>query len=143
MRVERHSDLRFGEGRPGRRRKPGGASGFTFAEVLAAMLFLAILVPVVVEGIALASRAAVVSERSGVALQLADRELNELIVNGTWSSANSRGTFGDEWPGFSWELTRGTWREDDMTELTLAVLFEVQGRPYTVRLSTLVDDSAL
>jgi type II secretory pathway pseudopilin PulG len=113
------------------------------AEILAAMLFLAILVPAVVEGLSLSNRAAVVAERSSMALQLAERQLSALVLDGSWSSANLRGDFGVDWPGYRWELSRGSWAQDDMTELTLSVLFEVQGRERSVRLTTLVDDSAL
>jgi Tfp pilus assembly protein PilV len=118
-------------------------AGFTFAEVLVAMLFLAILVPAVVEGLSLGNRAAVLAERNTVAVQLGERQLNELLVNDTWVSSDVRGTFGEAWSQYRWELERGTWREDDMTQLTLRVLFNVQGVERAVTLSTLVDDSEL
>lgn len=117
--------------------------GFTFAEVLAAMLFMAILVPAVVEGLSLANRAAVLAERSDVAAQLAEKRLNEVLLDQEWVSSADRGDFGEAYPLYRWELVRGTWREDDMTELTIRVLFPVQGREHEVRLTTLVDDSEL
>jgi Tfp pilus assembly protein PilV len=119
------------------------SGGFTFAEVLAAMLFLAILVPVIVEGLGLANRAAVTAERQVVAAQLADMRLNELLLNDEWQAAAGQGDFGEEWPGYRWELEEGAWTEDDMTELVIRVVFEVQGREHDVRLVTLVDDSEL
>jgi len=115
--------------------------GFTFAEVLAAMLFLAILVPVVVEGLSLANRAAVLAERNNLAAQLAEKRLNELLLNDEWISSNASGDFGEAYFLYRWELVRGTWREDDMTELTVRIVFPVQGREHEVRLTTLVDDS--
>jgi Tfp pilus assembly protein PilV len=123
---------------PGQRAR----SAFTFAEVLAAMVFLAILVPVLIEGLTLANRAAVVAERTAIATQLGENRLNELLFNRAWATASTRGDFGRDWPGYRYELTRGTWPADRMIELTVRVSFEVQGREHEVRLTTLVDESA-
>jgi len=114
--------------------------GFTFAELLAAMLFLAILVPVVVEGLTLANRAAVRAERSQVALQLAEKRLQELLLEEQWRSAETGGEWSEEWPGYRWELERGPWSQDDMMELTVRVHFSVQGLEHGVELTTLVSD---
>ena len=46
---------------PARRRL--GAGGFTLAEVLAALLFLAILIPVTMHGVSVASRAGILGQR--------------------------------------------------------------------------------
>ena len=51
-------------------RYPGGR-GFTFIEVLAALLFLAILYPAIVGGLTISNRASVISERTAVAAELA------------------------------------------------------------------------
>jgi type II secretory pathway pseudopilin PulG len=110
-------------------------------EVLAAMLFLAILVPVVIEGLALANRAAVVAERKAVAVQLGENRLQEVTLNRTWSTAPANGDFGGDWSGYRYELSRGNWQTDRMIELIVRVTFEVQGRTHEVRLGTLVEDS--
>jgi type II secretory pathway pseudopilin PulG len=115
-------------------------SGFTFAELLAAMLFLSILVPVVVEGLTLANRAAVRAERSQVALQLAEKRLQELLLEEQWRSAGTRGEFGEPWRSYRWEFERGQWSQDDMTQLTVRVLYSVQGREHGVELTTLVSE---
>jgi Tfp pilus assembly protein PilV len=115
--------------------------GFTFAEVLAAMVFLAILVPVVVEGLTLANRAATVAERTATAMQLGENRLNELLLNRLWATAPARGDFGVDWSQYRYEVIRGNWPMDRMVELTVRVTFEVQGREHEVRLTTLVDDS--
>jgi hypothetical protein len=99
-------------------------------------------VPAIVQGVALANRAAVVAERKGVALQLAENRMEEVVLYRTWTGAAARGEFGSEWPGYRWELSRGSWTMDDMTWLTLRVFFEVQGREHEVRLDTLVDGTA-
>lgn len=115
------------------------SAGFTFVEILAAMLFLAILIPSVIGGILLASRVAEIAERSSVAAELAQNRLSELTLNGDWAAADARGDFGDDWPGYRWELSQTTWDLDSMTQLDLTVYFTVQGREESVALTTLVD----
>lgn len=127
--------------RPGSSRSGVRHGGFSFAELLAAMLFLAILVPAVVEGLTLANRAAVRAERNHLALQLAEKRLQELLLDDQWRSAQTRGEFDRDWPGYRWELERGRWAQDDMTQLTLRVIFSVQGREHWVELTTLATDS--
>jgi type II secretory pathway pseudopilin PulG len=58
-----------------------GAQGFTLAEVLAAMLFMAIVIPVAVEGLRVASLAGEVANRKAQAARIAERVLNESLVS--------------------------------------------------------------
>ena len=113
--------------------------GFTFVEILAALVFLAILVPAVVEGITLASRVSEIVERSSIATELAQNKLNELSLNGVWATADTRGEFAGDWPGYRWEFKQSTWEIDSMTQLDLTVYFTVQGQEQNVVLSTLVN----
>ena len=115
-------------------------NGFTFVEVLAALAFLGILIPVIVSALTLANRASVVAERTSKALQLAENRLNEIIASNTWSGGETRGDFGDLYPGYRWEMIQRGWEAGPMTELTLEVSFEVQGKPHEVQLSTLVNE---
>ena len=116
--------------------------GFTFVEVLAALAFLGLLIPVVVGALTLANRAGVVSERTQVATQLAENRLNELTVGNLWTTAESRGDCGADWPGYRWELTQAAWAADNtMTELTVRVFFAVQGDEHAVQLTTLANAS--
>jgi len=115
--------------------------GLTFAELLAAMVFVAIVIPVIVRGLTLANRAGAVSEKKRVAVQLADRLLTEMIVTGQWRTSQSTGDFGQAWPGFRWSLDGQGWGEDTMREVSVEVFFEVQGREYSVCLSTLAEET--
>lgn len=117
-------------------------SGFTFVEVLAALAFLGILIPVVVSALMVSSRASEVAERSVIAAQLGENQLNEMIVESTWSSAGTRGDFGQDWPGYRWQLTQTSWTTGSMTELTMDVFFPVQGREQSIRLATLATQTA-
>ncbi len=120
-------------------RKTRQASGFTFVEVLAAMLFMAIVVPVAVQGIALASRAGVIAERKTVAAQLADSFLTELVVTESWQNMPATGTFPGASSNYDWSLNQRTWDIDQMIYLEVLVTFTVQGREHAVRTSTLVE----
>jgi type II secretory pathway pseudopilin PulG len=121
-------------------RSLSNARGFTFVEVLATLLFLAILVPVVSEALTLSSRAAVVSERSALAVELAENKLNELVLNNTWIASEQSGDFGTEWSGFRWEMTQNSWDIESMTQLGVKVYYQVQGREHSIQLNTLVSN---
>lgn len=115
-------------------------AGFTLAEVLAALMFMAIVIPVAVRGLQIASRAGSVSERKATAARLAESKLNQLIVTGEWSSAASQGTIQEGRQTYKWRLDTQPWAEDGAMRLvTIWVTVPVQGQDYEVPLSTLVD----
>ena len=116
-------------------------AGFTFAEVLAALVFMAIVIPVVMQGISIANRAGVGAERKEIAVQLAANMLNQLSISNFWQTAQASGTFEQDYPGYAWSMQQQTWPDGDMQQLTLEVTYPLQGRIFTVELSTLVDDS--
>jgi type II secretory pathway pseudopilin PulG len=115
-------------------------AGFTLAEVLAALVFMAIVIPVAVQGLRIASAAGSVSERKAVAVRLAENKLNEVIVTGQWQSAAQRGTIEEGWQSYPWQLLSEPWSEDGAMRLvTVRVTVPVQGQDYDVQISTLVD----
>ena len=113
---------------------------FTFAELLAAMVFVAIVIPVTVRAITVANRSAVAAERKRVAVELAESLLTQMIVTEDWRQSTRSGDFGEEWPGYTWALDDAVWEEDTMRVVSIAVLYEVQGRQYRVVLSTLANE---
>jgi type II secretory pathway pseudopilin PulG len=126
-------------------RKQRQDSGFTLVEVLASLMFLAILVPAVVSALSLSSRISELSGRRAVAVELAENQLNEELMANNWMTGNStKGDFGTGYLGYTWEMTQSTWSGDtlnSMTELAMEVTFPVQGRPQKVRLTTLVSQT--
>ena len=116
-------------------------AAFTFVEILAAMIFLAILLPAVFEGLTIANRASVVAERQTVAAELAQNKLAELTLDNAWTSADPSGDFGTDWPGYHWASTQTTWDMDSMIVLSVQTFFPVQGSERSVTLSTLVSSS--
>lgn len=115
---------------------------FTFVEILAALVFLGILMPAVITGLTLSSRASIAAERTATATQLAENQLAQAMLDGSWQTGGTKGDFGPDWKDFRWELTRGDWAADSMSELTLTVRFSVQGRDQSVRLTTLASENA-
>jgi len=118
----------------------GNSRGFTLVEMLAAMLFVAIVIPAAARGLIIANRAGVVAERKRVAAELADYILTEAIVTESWMDGYQEGDFGEERPGFRWVLEDQSWDEDTMQVVSVKVLFNVQETEYEVRLSTLVEE---
>ncbi len=114
-------------------------SAFTLAEVLAALLFLAIVIPTAVEALHVASLAGEVAARKSVAARVADRILSESLVTTNWTSGNQSGTVTEGILDFKWKLTSATWPEDPMQLLTAEVTFSAQGKEYSVKLSTLAN----
>ncbi|MGD0351129.1 MAG: hypothetical protein ABSB84_12570 [Verrucomicrobiota bacterium] len=112
-------------------------SAFTLAEVLAAMLFLAIVIPAAVEAMHVASLAGEVAARKGVAARVADRVLNEGIVMTNWNLGTQNGTVTEGAKEFRWTLSSQNWPVDTMQLLTAEVKFSAQGHDYSVTLNTL------
>lgn len=121
-------------------RRARNESGFTLVETLAAMLFMAIVIPVTLQGILTANRVGVVAERKRVAARLADRILTEMVITEDWRDGNAEGDFGEDWPNYTWTLEDEAWDVDTMRVLSVRVRYTVQERSYEVELSTLVPE---
>jgi type II secretory pathway pseudopilin PulG len=147
---------RNNKGRVGSLRRPDAAarrpylSGFTLAEVLAAMLFLAIVIPVAVEALHVSSLAGEVAARKGAAARIADRVLNESLVTTNWTGSGQSGTVSEGAIDYRWTLSVQSWPQAQnsasplnskitMEMLTAQVTFQAQGKDYTVKLNTLAD----
>lgn len=112
---------------------------FTLAEVLAALMFMAIVIPVAVQGLQIASRAGAVAERKREAARVAEKILNESIVTTNWNKSALSGTLFEEDREYRWQLRSETWSVGAMQLLTVEVKFPVQGEDCTVALQTLAN----
>ena len=135
----------------GRQRNRHGAStshlrAFTLAEVLAALLFMAIVVPVAVEGLHIASLAGAVAERKGEAARVAQRLLEESLVTTNWNQALQRGDVTEGQRQFRWTLRNDPWNQDPnqttMRLVSVEVKYFVQGQEHAFTLTTLADNAA-
>jgi prepilin-type N-terminal cleavage/methylation domain-containing protein len=120
------------------RRRSGGRRGFTLVEVLASLLLMAIIIPVAMEGMSVASRAGVLGQRKAAAMRVAERVLNELVAEGQTQQSTDSGTAVDGDTAYSWTMRVENWSEDAMQQMTVAVTFQVQGNSYEVSATTLL-----
>ncbi len=118
--------------------------GFTLAEVLAALLFMAIVLPVAIEGMHIASLGGAVAATKGQATRIAQQVLNDNLVSTNWSQT-LQGTTTEGQRTFRWTLNSDPWNQDPsqsvMRQLSVLVTYTVRGRDYQIKLSTLVDSS--
>ena len=118
-------------------------AAFTLAEVLAALLFMAIVIPVALEGLRIASLAGQVGERKAVAARVADRVLSELAVAGSLPGGDN-GSVMEGQHEYQWTLQSVAWVDDSaMQETTVRVVYFVQGREYEVAVTTLTGGGTL
>src|SRR6202142_3463355 len=85
---------------------------FTLAEVLAAMLFMAIVIPVALQGLRIASLAGEVGQRKLVAARIGNRVLNEMKVMGQLQSTSQNGTVTEGGVNYQWSIRSQLWTED-------------------------------
>ncbi len=114
--------------------------GFTLVEVLAAMLFMAIVIPVAMQGLQVASLAGEVAQRKMVAARIGNKLLNELKVTGRLQNSSQTGVVKESGLPYRWSVKNEAWAEDPLVQMTVATLivsFTAQGKAYDVRLSTL------
>jgi type II secretory pathway pseudopilin PulG len=118
---------------------------FTLAEVLAAMLFMAIVIPVAMQGLRIASLAGEVSQRKVVAARIGNKILNELKVTGQLQSSGQSGVVKEGALQYQWSVRSQMWTEDTtspMRLVTLTVTYVAQGKNYEVHLSTLLPQTS-
>ena len=113
-------------------------AGFTLAETLAALMFMAIVIPVAIDALRIASTAGEVAQRKAEAARVAERVLNESVVTANGALPTQNGTVVERGHEFQWTLRSVLWPSDSMQLLTVEVTFPARDRKYSVRLSTLV-----
>jgi hypothetical protein len=106
------------------------------------MMFMAIVIPVAVEALHIASVSGQVAVRKAEATRVADRILNESIVTTNWTQYTT-GVVTENGREFHWTLRNEYWSPDSALQLlTAEVEFSAQGRTYAVRMNTLVHSPA-
>jgi len=115
--------------------------GFTLVEVLAATLLIAIVLPSVMEGVSVATRAATSARYRNEATSLAQGKLAELLATNAWQSGNLSGDFSPDWPRYQWSATEQAWAGDltgaGLQEIDLRVTWFDRNRQDSITLSTI------
>lgn len=133
-------------------------AGFTLAEVLAALVFMAIVIPTALKGLSVANQAGQLGIRKMAAARVAERALNELLVTHQWMTAAPSGAVQDGPILYRWSMRMEPWNQLNASTaiagvrgsanattlrlLTVQVTFPLQGKDYSVNLSTVVDPNA-
>ncbi len=116
--------------------------GFTLVEVLAALLLIAIVLPVVMKGISIAVLASSTAQHRTEASGLAESKLTELVTTGAWQNGNLSGDFAPDWPNYHWQATVASYEGDtsgqNLQEIDLQVLWTTRSQQQSVEVSTLV-----
>jgi prepilin-type N-terminal cleavage/methylation domain-containing protein len=124
------------------RNNRGARRGFTLVEVLAALLFMSIVIPVAMQALSVASRVGEFADRKAVAARIAERILNEQVVmaqsqSGGQGGLGQSGTVNDGPISYRWTLKSGQWDKDNMQLMTVEVTYPLRGQEFVVKLSTL------
>lgn len=116
-------------------------AGFTFAEILAAMLFLGLVIPVAMQAVRIASDAGTMASRRSIATRLGDARLTELAITDEWRTGTQAGQFDQPYQDYRWEIRSENWTELGMMQLSMVVTFKVRQRDAQVILTTLVPET--
>jgi prepilin-type N-terminal cleavage/methylation domain-containing protein len=114
------------------------SKGFTFIELLATVVLIAIIMPVAMGGISLCTSLAGQSRRQIEAATLAKAKLTELVVGRNWETGDKSGDFGKDWPDYRWTAEMADWTDPTVRRLDLTVFWQSRNRQRSVTLSTLV-----
>lgn len=114
--------------------------GFTLVEILATFVLIALIIPVVMEGISLSMKLGTKSKRQIEAGALAETKLAELLLTGDYDNGDQSGDFDDDESDYTWSLEVEDWeKESSMQLLSMRVDWtDSLGIDHSVELSTLV-----
>jgi len=115
-----------------------GPPAFTLVEVLAALTLAAVILPVAMRGISLATAAAGNAKRQMEAASLAEAKLAELRVSGEWQGAELSGDCGTDWPDYRWAAGVAEWDGASLHQLSVRVEWTARSTTHAVTLTTLV-----
>ncbi|HOW68187.1 MAG TPA: type II secretion system protein [Candidatus Paceibacterota bacterium] len=122
--------------------KQRAVKGFTLAEVLAALMFLAIVVPVAVQGLRIASQAGQMGLRKQIAIRLAENILQEWLLSTPDLGIARSGSYPKNSTQYRWNIRTESWGRESLSLVTVQVLFAVQNQEHEIALSTLADLSS-
>lgn len=117
---------------------PPRRHGLTLVEVLASLALLALVVPVAMEALAVASRAGELGQRKAAAMRVGERVLEELLLGGDLPSGSSGGVAQEGAFEYPWSMRVENWPEDALQQMTVAVTFTVRGGTHEIQVATLL-----
>jgi general secretion pathway protein I len=115
---------------------------FTLVEVLVALLVTAVVIPVALRALLTVAALGEAAAYRSHAADLADLKLRELVATAAWADADESGDFGEDYPGYTWELVTDTWTEGEIAlrQLDLTVHGPARAGQTEITLTTLVPE---
>lgn len=114
------------------------SKAFTLPEVLAALVFVGIVLPVVMHGLTVAMQVSSSARHRVEAAQLAKQKVDEfLVVRDPSSFISATGDFGTGWGEYTW-TSRAQLGEDGVYDVTVTVAWLEQSREKSFTLSTMI-----
>lgn len=119
--------------------------GFTLLEVLAALLLIAVVLPVIMGAINTSTHVGGLARDRAEAAMLAENRLNEILIDQSWQFGDDTGGFEADTDDpaaarYTWELQVQQWQDPSVRRLTMTVRWERRGRPQSITLTTAVHD---
>jgi prepilin-type N-terminal cleavage/methylation domain-containing protein len=112
--------------------------GFTLMEILVTIVMIALVLPIVMKGISIATSLSSNSARKLQAINLAESRLAEILVGKEWQSGSKSGNFSGEHSQYKWQMDTSDWSEDNLKQIALKVWWDQRGRERSIILYTLV-----
>lgn len=116
--------------------------GFTLIETLAAVLLMALIIPIAMQGITQGLRTTAQIQHQQRALTLAEHKLQVLLASGDWDISARSGdfdsaVFGSYADNYRWSLDLEAWRDPNLRRLRISVSWSSEANDQ-VTLETLV-----
>jgi prepilin-type N-terminal cleavage/methylation domain-containing protein len=114
--------------------------GFTLMEILATIVLVALIIPVAMKGISIATNLAAESSRKLTAMNLAQNRLAEILLDEEWLNGSQSGDFTDENSLYRWQMGASDWTQPGLKLVEVRVYWDRRGYERNVYLATLVND---
>ena len=115
---------------------------FTLVEALAVVALMGIVLPGVMYGIATSTSAAGVVKQRAAAAEIAANKLNEIILAQEWQSGALSGDAVQDQTTYHWAAAVNNWQnQTNIEQIDIEVTWKGQGRPRSVKMSTLIYQS--
>ena len=114
-------------------------AGFTLIEALATLMLIAIVLPVVMRGIAMGAATAGATQRKLEAATLAETKLAKLIINRDYQFDQRDGDFEEErMPGYQWTATVDNFNSEYLKHIRVKVKWMRKNSERSIAVSTLI-----
>lgn len=124
-----------------------GRLGFTLLEVLAALLLVAVVLPIAMHGLSLATQGGSYARSAALATNLAQSKLAEIVAEESWAQGDAQGDFDATWgtdaKRFRWTLQVDDWQDGMVKQVRVTVTWVQRNREESVSLVTLTIPEAI